>query len=952
MFKPAFCLALTFFLFASPAFATDGKSSLALQTDVDHVWTITAAALVFFMQAGFLLLEAGSVRSKNSVNVAQKNLMDFIVSTVIFGAFGYMLMFGTSSYGGLWGWQPELLFFGYTEDWSMTFFIFQLMFCGTAATIMSGAVAERMSINGYLFASLMIALLIYPVAGHWAWGGLLNGSDTPFLASMGFMDFAGSTVVHSVGAWVALAAIIIIGPRIGKFDENGKPRNLHGHSPVLATVGAIILWVGWIGFNGGSVLSGTGAFASVIANTVVAGGAGGLAMLIIGRATSGLFKPETTVNGLLGGLVAITASADVMTTQMSFLIGSCGGIIVFASTYLLEHILKLDDPLGAIPVHGFAGAFGTLIIPFLAPADTLLAATRFDQFIVQLTGVGAIFAWAFGVPFVLFKAVHMMLGTNPEGGKGLRVPELFEREGLNQHEHDAPMGTGILQEVMAELVRNQASGGVPKPVELEIGDEAYEISVLFNRIIQNIAAEKEAEENQYQTNKANRLAVEAEIADVVEACGRGDFSKRLGTEGRKDFLLELCNGINRLCETTEEAMTAIQASLRAVAAGDLSRQMDGSYKGQLKDIQTAMNATLSQLSQVVTSVNHSVVAASQGDFTQSIDLDGKSGFVKDLCAEVNALCDISERGLSEMFEVLTQVGEGDLTASMSNTYQGRFAQIGQAVGQMNAGISDLLISIEETALQVSTGSQKISASSAAVASGSEIQSHGIADTAKTLTDLAEASKKSASEARSADENCRRALESAESGVRISKDLDHQIGEIQGATHNIIKALEQIEVIAKQTNLLSLNASVEAVRGGDGDGSTEGFKVVAKEIRALADRSGIAAADIRARVGLVQEAVDRGVVLVSENDKVLIDINAAVSDSSAVIDQLASAGLHQVSLSDQISSKVSMIAQEADANLQLANESAQTCKQLDADAAQNIKRLSGFKRGPQAGDMAA
>ncbi len=936
-------------LFASPALAAGAPEQFALQGDVDHVWTATAAALVFLMQAGFLLLEAGSVRAKNSVNVAQKNLMDFVVSTVCFGAIGYMLMFGTSV-GGWIGWQPELAFFGSAGDWSLTFFVFQLMFCGTAATVMSGAVAERMTINGYLLGALLIAAVIYPVAGHWAWGGSLNGSSEPLLAGYGFMDFAGSSVVHSVGAWVALAAIIIIGPRMGKFDENGKPRRLHGHSPVLATLGAIILWVGWIGFNGGSLLSGTGDFASVIVNTVVAAGGGGVTLMIVGRVTSGLFKPEATINGLLGGLVAITASADVMTPQTSFLIGALGGVVVHASTYLLEDILKLDDPLGAIPVHGFAGAFGTLAVAFFAPQESLLAGSRLGQFSVQLGGVALFFLWSFGIAYIVFKAVDVVLKSLPDGGgNGLRVSEHYEREGLNVHEHDAPMGTGILQEAMAHAARND--GGDVEPIELDYGDEAYETSVLFNRIIGNITDNKNAEEEKYQQDKAKRMEVEAEVAEVVEACANGDYSKRLKTEGRTAFLLHLCTGINALCDTTEGAMKEIEQSLNAVSEGNLNRKMEGEYGGQLLGIQQAMNNTLAQFAEVAEEVQRSVSAAGQGDFQMSIDLADKQGVFRDLCSSVNDLCEISERGLSELFAILNQIGDGDLTARMSDDYQGRFSDIGAAVERMSHGISTLMASVEQTALEVVSDGQHIAKQSDVVVKSSEQQSLALQNVTSSLNDLSTTAKSAAEQAETTDKLCAAANENASMGRTLAASLSEQISDISSSTDEIISALNSIEDISMQTNLLSLNASVEAVRGGE-KASAEGFKVVAQEIRALANKSSEAAHSIRDLTARVRHSVAEGVSLVGRTNEALSEINQAISQSAACAAELSRAGTEQLTLSQNIQNAAQKVSTNAKDNLNIAHESAETSDRLVNAAQHTIEKLAKFKRDDSDGKLAA
>ena len=830
-------------LFATPATAAD---KLAMQSDLDHVWILMAAALVFFMQVGFLLLEAGTVRSKNSVNVAQKNLMDFLVSTATFGGVGFMVMFGASQ-GGFYGWDEGLLFFGAADDWTMTFFVFQLMFCGTAATIMSGAVAERMTINGYLIGAVLIGLVIYPMAGHWAWGGLLGAEGTPYLAGLGFMDFAGSTVVHSVGAWVALAAIVIIGPRIGKFDEAGNPRVLQGHSSVLATSGALILFIGWIGFNGGSLLSGGAGIAPIVVNTILAGAAGGLTLMLIGKSVTGVYRPDATINGLLGGLVAITAGADVMTPAASFLIGALGAIVVFIATWGMENILKLDDPLGAIPVHGFAGAFGTIAVALFAPEEALLAGSRSAQLLVQLQGVGMIFVWAFGLAFTVLKLVDLLL-PGPEGGRGLRVPELYEVEGLNQHEHNAPMGTGILQTIMADLARDHA--GAMRKVELDYGDEAYETAELFNRIIDNIADERAAEEHTYQTRKAERMAVEAEVAQVVEACARGDYSRRVATAGREGFLLELCLGINRLCEA-------------------------------------------------------------------------------------------SERGLNDLQRVLDEVAGGGLSARMSEGFEGRFADIGAAVADMTQGIADLMASVGTSAGAVSDASTRISDVSARLQRASTDQAAAIGDSVALLDDLARAAAESGQEAKKADELCRAAFEQSRTGQAVADQLLEQIDHIQRASGAIGSALELIDSIARQTTLLSINASVEASRSGGG-GSGEGFKVVAQEIRALAQRTAEASREIRERTTSVQQSVLRGVDLVAQAAGALSEINSAVAESSGLVARLAETGALQTGRSTAIQGKVRSISGMASASLDMATETATLSLRLDVEAQETTRQLGRFK----------
>ena len=428
-----------------------------------------AAGLVFMMQAGFLLLEAGLVRSKNSINVAQKNIADFVIACAVFGALGFMLMFGASS-GGWIGVDSNLFMFNEVPDWTFTFFVFQVVFCGTAATIVSGGMAERMKFSGYLITTVFIAALVYPVFGHWAWGNLLVSDNEPFLAAQGFIDFAGSTVVHSIGAWIALAGVIVLGPRIGKFCNQGKPQQITGHSAMLATLGAIILWVGWIGFNGGSTTAGTPDFAHVVSNTMVAGAFGGIASMFLGRYMDGIYRPERCINGVLAGLVAITAGCDAVTTWGAIAIGFSGGIVGYVGYLIIEHWFKLDDAVGVIPVHGFAGAWGTILLAVLATEDKLAVASRWEQFFVQCEGVALGFMWAFGTGYVFFKLMDALVG--------IRVSEEDEIEGLNAAEHGTTLGTGHLQKALQELASGQ--GNLTKRLDTTTGDEAADLGYSFN----------------------------------------------------------------------------------------------------------------------------------------------------------------------------------------------------------------------------------------------------------------------------------------------------------------------------------------------------------------------------------------------------------------------------------------------------------------------------------------
>lgn len=402
------------------------------QDAANHVWTIVAAALVFLMQAGFLMLEAGSSRTSSAINVAMKNLIDFIIAAMVFYTIGFALMFGESI--GPFG--TTLFAFEQADAWVYTFFVFQLVFAGTAATIVSGAIAERTRIAAYFLITLICGI-IYPVVGHWAWGNLLIPDNPAWLADLGFLDFAGSTVVHSTGAWIALAAAIVVGPRIGKFGPNGERRIFPANNASLSVLGAILLWIGWIGFNGGSTTAADpAAFAPIIANTIMAGAAGGAVLMIIGAAVDqGLLRPERSVNGVLGGLVAITAGCNLVDLHGAIAIGAGGGLVVYLSTELLEK-MRVDDVVGAVPVHGFAGAFGTVALAFFSPVDSLPAGSIWGQFMVQAMGVGVVFGFVFGTSLALLYAVHRLVQRERNGTVygWMRVSVETEEAGLNEEQ--------------------------------------------------------------------------------------------------------------------------------------------------------------------------------------------------------------------------------------------------------------------------------------------------------------------------------------------------------------------------------------------------------------------------------------------------------------------------------------------------------------------------------------
>jgi Amt family ammonium transporter len=476
----------------------------SLSATMDMVWVLIAATLVMMMQIGFMMLEAGSVRTKNAISVAQKNLLDFAFATVAFATIGFGIAFGAASGWFPVGSDPDLFFLNGLSGSNATFFIFQVMFCGTAATIVSGAVAERMRLRAYIALCIVLAAFIYPAFTHWAWGNALSDSGGAFLANAGFVDFAGSTVVHATGGWFALAACLVLGVREGRFTQ-GPPMRIGGHSAVLASAGALFLFVGWIGFNGGSTLAASPEVPGIILNTVIAGAAGG----VIGYGLmwfGGAMLPERAVNGMVGGLVAITAGCHLVDPPAALLLGALGGLFANAANHLLERHLRIDDAVGAIGVHGVAGVVGTLGLALLAPVELLPAGSRLDQFLVQALGSGLNFVWAFGVGLVLILAIRPIMD--------LRVSPEEEAAGLNAAEHGARMGTDRLQAAVETFIQNEAESR--ERLEVEAGDDNETLTATLNNLmdkLQDAESERsrkaEAARNQ---EEEQRLAVFGEVA--------------------------------------------------------------------------------------------------------------------------------------------------------------------------------------------------------------------------------------------------------------------------------------------------------------------------------------------------------------------------------------------------------------------------------------------------------
>lgn len=461
-------MTVLFFLFnASPTYAQESEPAPALPQEVaDVIWLCLTAFLVFFMQAGFAMVETGLTRAKNAVNVMMKNLMDFSFGAVLFWAIGYAIMYSSGDSNYL-GFDTDLAFLGGAnaptdmEGYATSAaWLFQVVFAATAATIVSGAMVERTKLIAYITYSIIISAIIYPISGHWIWGG-------GWLGDLGMRDFAGSTVVHSVGGWAALAGAYMVGPRLGKYNKDGSVNAITPHNLPLATLGVFILWFGWYGFNPGSTLLAIGGVAHVAVTTTLAASTGAIGALI----TSWLKfkKPDLSMslNGALAGLVAITAPCASVSTESAALIGLIAGVLVFYSCLFFERIVKIDDPVGAISVHGVCGAWGTLAVGLFgqraidiqywdetsAIQDGLFFGGGFGQLGAQLAGVLAVFAYVLISMLIIFFIIKSVIG--------LRVSDAEQMEGLDLGEHGNVAYGGFVFESTGPnaVITNDTSAG-------------------------------------------------------------------------------------------------------------------------------------------------------------------------------------------------------------------------------------------------------------------------------------------------------------------------------------------------------------------------------------------------------------------------------------------------------------------------------------------------------------
>lgn len=440
---------------------------------LDALWIMIGAVLVLMMQGGFLCLESGLTRSKNAINVALKNAFDLIVAALLFWLLGFTFMFGQHD---AWSLDMRWLAADFSDEslWHASFFLFQLTFCATAATIVSGAIAERSRFRVYVLITAFISLILYPTFGHWAWSGAINSSPG-WLEALGFTDFAGSTVVHSLGGWVALAAVIVIGPRTGRFVQ-GKPQEIPGSNLPLAILGMLFFMIGWIGFNGGSTLEFNEHIAGIVVNTIISASAGGMMAMILSNAEKEKVRSTSlTINGTLAGLVAITAGCHLVSTPHAALIGAIGALVMFTTDRLMLRY-QLDDAISAVPVHLAAGIWGTLAVALFGHLDALSEPfSRIEWIGIQLIGILVCGLFVFPSTYVL---LSLLKHFTP-----LRVSLEAEHQGLNFSEHGARTE---LSELLSSMQEQERTGDLKQRVPVEPFTEVGQIAAQYNRVMSNL----------------------------------------------------------------------------------------------------------------------------------------------------------------------------------------------------------------------------------------------------------------------------------------------------------------------------------------------------------------------------------------------------------------------------------------------------------------------------------
>ena len=513
--------------------------------EIDLLWILLCSGLVFLMQSGFMCLESGLTRAKNSINVAVKNIADYGISVALFWIFGYGVMFGVSQMGW-WGSDRFLPSAQNQSASAIAFFIFQVMFCGTATTIISGAVAERLKFSAYIIIAVLVSGFIYPLFGHWTW------NDGGWLKQLGFVDFAGSTVVHGVGALVSLATLMVIGSRQGRFEPSGKANKIQGTNLPFAVLGALLLWVGWLGFNGGSTFALDDRVPGIILNTTIAGVAGMLTALVYSQWRHQRVEVEELINGSIAGLVAITACCNLVSTPLAVIIGITGAIVAQLVSQSLK-FWRIDDAVDAVAIHGGAGLWGTLCVALFGELELVATGlNRLSQLGVQLLGIGVVCLWAFGFAWLLLKLINSQFA--------LRVSSEAEELGLNISEHQAKTDTYELFQVMdLQAKTHDLSLRVPVESHTQNGHIATRYNQLIDALEKNHQESAESLEELYAVTATIVAAVENSNYSPADFASFATRSDELGILAR--MLQQIVEKINSQQQDLKLLASTIKTSV-------------------------------------------------------------------------------------------------------------------------------------------------------------------------------------------------------------------------------------------------------------------------------------------------------------------------------------------------------------------------------------------------------
>jgi Amt family ammonium transporter len=684
------------------------------------------------MQAGFLCLESGIARAKNSINVAVKNLADIILGVAGFWVIGFGLMFGASSFG-VFGTDHFFVSLD-TSPWLAAFFLFQASFCATAATIDSGAVAERARFSTYLLLSFIVSVLIYPIFGQWAWGSLYNGQTKGWLESLGFIDFAGSTVVHSVGAWVGLAGVVLIGPRIGKFNADGSANYFQPSNLPLSYLGTFVLLFGWFGFNCGSSLTINADMSGIAVRTLLAACFGGLGGMLVSWVfgTDQLPRAEDIANGVLGGLVGITAGCLTVSTVGSAIIGLVAGGLVFIGNRFIERVCKLDDVVGAISVHGICGAWGTVAVALFIRGDLIgdMGLSRIELLGVQTLGVVCCFAWAFGATFIILLVIKQFTP--------IRVSENCEMVGLNISEHGARSSLFDLAGVMQ---RAGSSDRIDSSflVEEEFGTEAGDLAKSFNQMI---------------------MAIEAERRRAQAAVDKLSDQRTLAQDGLRRYKVQVQSSLQSIDHQREQLQDIVLRSSKNAEH----------LLGSVESIFCRIDKMISTLNDVSVNIFRTVELADQGvktTFTTS---------------ETMRQLNVSSTEIEDVLAMIRDIADKTNLLALNATIEAARA------GDAGKGFAVVATEVKSLANQSASSTDRIGGSMTRIKDGANLASVNLAATSRVIDQVKSASEEVSRFIRS---SAKEQQDSAEQTREIGKGIRQIIDEMIEGMGTIRLASEQI-----------------------------------------------------------------------------------------------------------------------------------------------------------------